>query len=781
MRRERPRGAETADVRPMARPVLHVIQSLEAGGAERVVVEYALAHDRERFSPIVCTIRGGGPLEDTLTRAGVPVHVLGRPGRMNPAPLLRLVRLVGRFDDPIVHGHNFAGTSLAAPAAVLAGACAVLRTEHNVVVSDSRIRRLVSRLAAARENAQTAVSDCVRESHLADGRIGPERFVTVRNGIDDARIRGAGSRDELRAELGIGEGRLLFLAVGSLTLQKNHALLIEAAQLIGDPRIVFAIAGEGPLRSEVERKIRDAGLEERVRLLGRRLDVPGLLRAADVFVLSSDYEGLPITALEAMAAGVPPVVTAVGGTPEVIVDGENGLLVPPRDPDALAGALRHLADDEVARTRLAEGARRTFEQGYRAEHMVRQTESLYELALCGRTRLAVDERIRIVYVIGQLGFGGTERQLVDLVTRLPKDRFEPVVCSLTDRGPMTDELLDAGVRVVSLDKRRGIGSGALARLVRFLKSERPALLHTYLFSANWRGVVAGRLARVPVVVTSYRNVDIHSKRALLTLERSLAGLPDYVTANAGAVGRHVEEAHGVDPKRIRVIYNGVDVERLRPTDVGRREPKGRTVVMIASLTTKKDPLSFVEAASSVAERLDDVIFDVVGDGPLRSDMERLAAERGLGERLRLLGQTRDIASVLASADVSVLTSLKEGCSNVLLESMAAGVPVVVTDVGGNAELVDDGVTGYVVPPRDPAAVADRVIGILENPSLASDMACAARERATSEFSTDRMVERTIEFYREAIGRSVPGLIEWVDICAARRAAGREWEHDGRIR
>jgi len=147
----------------------------------------------------------------------------------------------------------------------------------------------------------------------------------------------------------------------------------------------------------------------------------------------------------------------------------------------------------------------------------------------------------------------------------------------------------------------------------------------------------------------------------------------------------------------------------------------------------------------------------------------------------LLGQTRDIASVLASADVSVLTSLKEGCSNVLLESMAAGVPVVVTDVGGNAELVDDGVTGYVVPPRDPAAVADRVIGILENPSLASDMACAARERATSEFSTDRMVERTIEFYREAIGRSVPGLIEWVDICAARRAAGREWEHDGRIR
>jgi glycosyltransferase involved in cell wall biosynthesis len=765
----------------MARPVVHVIQSLEAGGAERVVVEYALNHDRARYSPVVCTIRGGGPLESELRRANVPVHVLGRPGRMNPRPLFRLARVLRGLDGAVVHGHNFAGTSLASPAAVMAGAEAVVRTEHNVTIAGSRLRTIVSRLAASREDAQTAVSDRVRESHIAAGRLKPVRFVTVRNGIGDSRLLVSGRRAAVRAELGVREGAVLLLSVGSLTAQKNHRLLIESIARMDETNVIVAVAGEGPLRDELEKAVRDTGLKGRVALLGRRLDVPDLLDAADVFVLSSDYEGLPITVLEAMASEVPCVATDVGGNAEAIRDGETGLLVPPGDAGSLAEALDRVVRDPELRERLSRGARSVYETSFSAESMVSQTEALYDLALTGRAHLAVGERLKIVFVIGQLGFGGTERQLVDLATRLPREQFEPVVCSLTDRGPMAEELDAAGVRVVTLGKRRGVGSGTLMRMVSLLRRERPALLHTFLFSANWRGALAGRLARVPVVVTSYRNVDIHSRGSMLAIERLLSGLPDYVTANAEAVGRHVRTAHGIDPGRIRVIHNGVNASRLEVEQGARKERSGRTVVMIASLTPKKDPLSFVEAASSVAERLDDVTFDVVGDGPLRESMKGLAARRGLGDRFRLLGQTPDVGAVLAASDVSVLTSLKEGCSNVLLESMAAGVPVVVTDVGGNGELVEDGVTGFVVPPRDPKALADRVVEILEDRPLASSMAEAARRRARNEFSTERMVERTVEFYRDAIGSTVPGLIEWVDISAARRdAGGRECGDDGRV-
>ncbi len=755
----------------MATPVVHVIQSLEAGGAEQVVVEYALGHDRARFTPVVCAIREGGPHDEALRSAGVPVHVLGRPGRLNPAPFLRLARILRSLDAPVVHGHNFAGTSLSAPAAMLAGAGAVVRTEHNVVVSDPKLRRLVSRLASVREDAQIAVSERVRASHVEAGRVAPDRFVTIRNGIGDERIRAACDRHSARRELGVDDRMLLILSVGSLTRQKNHALLIEAVARMNDPRVVLAIAGSGPLEESLRDAIGRAGLEGQVRLLGRRLDVPELMNAADMFVLSSNYEGLPITVLEAMAAGVPIVATAVGGTPEVVEDGVTGLLAPPGDAGALADAMSRIAADSETRKRLSAGARAAYEASFRAEHMVRQSEALYDVALSRRAHLAVGERLKIVFVIGQLGFGGTERQLVGLATRLPRDRFEPVVCSLTGSGPIGPELEAAGVRVITLQKRRGICSGTLARLAMVLRRERPALVHTFLFSANWRGLFAGKLARVPVIVTSYRNVDIHSMRPVVAMEHALSGIPDYVTVNAEAVGRFVARAHGIDGTRIRVIHNGVDVERLdaagKPS-VGRG---GRTVVMIASLTEKKAPLDFVEAARSIADRLDDVHFEVVGDGPLRGPMEELVRRKDLDGRFRFVGQTAGVGAVLARADVSVLTSLKEGCSNVVLESMAVGVPVVVTDVGGNPELVEDGVTGFVVPPGEPRALAERVVRVLEDEATARDMGRAARERARREFSMERMVERTVEFYREAIGRTVPGLVEWTDICASRRRRG----------
>jgi glycosyltransferase involved in cell wall biosynthesis len=758
----------------MAQPVVHVIQSLVTGGAERVVVEYARSHDRDRYAPVVCTVRGGGALEEDLERIGVPVHVLGRPGWMRPGPLVKLARILGSLESPIVHGHNFAGTSLAAPAAALAGAAAVVRTEHNVVATGSHLRWLVSRAAAVREDAQIAVSDCARASHVDAGRIGPERFVTVWNGIGEERVAASERRGAVRAGLGLDDETLLFLSVGSLTLQKDHRGLIEAAAKVRDPRVFIAIAGDGPLQEELSERIRSAQCGDRVALLGRRLDVPDLLRAADAFVLGSRFEGLPITVLEAMAAGVPCVATSVGGVPEAIDDGRTGLLVPAGDPDALAGAIDRLAGDGELREQLAAAARSTYEGAFRAEQMVRQSEALYEVACSRRADLASGERIKVVYVIGQLEYGGTERQLVELAGKLPRERFEPVVCSLTDEGPMAEELRKAGVRVVSLGKRRGVASGALGRLVRLLRRERPAVLHTFLFSANWRGVIAGRLARVPVVVTSYRNVDIHSRSVPIAVERLLSGWPDYVIVNARAVGEHVAAAHGVREDRVRVIYNGVDVARVERTRKSRPPGARRTVVMIATLTEKKDPLCFVEVAALVARRTDDVEFRLVGEGPLRERVEALARERGLGERFTAPGVTSDIGGVLESADVSVLTSLKEGCSNALLESMAAGVPVVVTDVGGNPELVEDGVTGFIVPPREPETLAERIIAILEEPPLAARMGRAARERALDRFSVDVMVGRTTEFYEEAIERAVPGLVGWVDISAARRAAaGRE--------
>lgn len=761
------------------RKVLHVVRSLELGGAERVVVEYALAHDRSQYEPEVCCVVTGGPLVEVLRRAGVSVHVLERRARFDVGAVLALSRIIRRGGFDVVHNHNLGPVFVGVPAAILGGARAVVRTEHNVCIWNRPGRSFLSRLAALRENAQIGVSHAVRASHVRAGRIPPARFVTVWNGIDDARVGVPDDARAVRRELGVSEDEMVCLSVGSLTFQKNHWSLLEAAQKVLSSGISarFLIVGAGPLELELKERARELGVADRVLFLGERGDVPRILSAADIFVLASSWEGLPITVLEAMAAGVPCVATAVGGVPEAIDNGVNGYLVAPDEPHALARAIVRLASDASARKTMAKRARRTYESAFTAEQMARQTEALYELALSAQTHLAPSERVKIIYLIGQLGYGGAERQLLELVRRLPRRTFEPIVCCLSEPGPIGREMRRAGVRVESFRKRGGALSRCTFELWELIRRERPAILHTYLFSANWRGLIAGRLARVPIVVSSVRNVDIHPNAFLTMFDRVLSGLVDRMTANAESVKEYVSSRHGVDPAKIRVIYNGVAVDEIASavdSRAAQRRKKGAsrgpTVAMIASLTPKKDHATFLEAAVLVQKELPGVRFLAVGDGPLRGELVGKSRAMGLGDSLTFPGATSDPVALLSDIDLSVLTSLKEGCSNVVLESMAASLPVVVTDVGGNREVVADGVTGYIVPAGDAQQVAARIVELLRDEELRRRMGQAGRVRVRELFSVERMVSETTAFYLEMLEERVPALLRWVDAAAAREIA-----------
>lgn len=780
--------------------MLHIVQSLEAGGAERVVVEYALAHDRSRYQPEVCCVVKGGPLEESLKAAGVPVHILERGRRYNVAAGLRLARLIRRRRYEIVHNHNFTALAVGVPAAVLGGARCVVRTEHNVVFSHHWVRKLVSRIAALREDAQIGVSRAVTASHRANGRIPAGRFVTVWNGIDDARLRTTADRDSVRAELGLEPGQVMCITVGSLTEQKDHGNLLATAKLVleENPEVRFFVVGGGPLESDIRRRVSEMGLDERVILLGERLDVPRLLVASDMFVLPSAWEGLPITILEVMAASVPCVATDVGGVAEVLADGHNGFVVPPHDPRALADRVVHLAADVGLRQRMARAARAVYENGFSAESMVRQTESLYDMARTGNVSRATDGRIKVLFVIRQLGYGGAERQLVELATRLSSERYEAVVCTLSSDGPLSDELRRAGIRVVALGTRSGIFSRSSFGLLKLVIHERPAVLHSYLFPANWRTAIVGRLARVPLIITSVRNVDVHAVRHLRVAERMIGCLSDRVLVNAFAVRDYIVEHHGTVADKVRVIHNGISLGRIGGDSAnvsaecaanepvfacGPGDPNAQAtrvdavaasarppaVAMIASLTVKKDHETFLDAARIIAAKRPDTRFLIVGDGPLAGNLIEYARRLGIDGLVEFIGETADVGGFLSGVDVSVLTSLKEGCSNVILESMAACKPVVATNVGGNGELVIDGETGFLVAPRDAAGIARRVLELLGDERLRHSMGVRGRQRVLDGFTAERLVEQTERFYEEELGQRIPGLITWAKTVAARQA------------
>lgn len=371
--------------------------------------------------------------------------------------------------------------------------------------------------------------------------------------------------------------------------------------------------------------------------------------------------------------------------------------------------------------------------------------------------------IKVLYLIGTLDVGGAERHVVEVVRRLDKTVFQPSVCTLSPGRALKPQVEAAGVRVHVVDfrglKRGPFKAIAVANrffaLVRFLRRERFDIVHGYLFHAYVLGAFAGRLARVPVIIASRRSLSYfkRGKPLYLIVERLANRMTDLLIPNSEAVRRDVLEHENVRPEKIVVIHNGIDPAPYALSGAGANirsefgiSAASPVVGLIANFIHYKGHLDFLEAAARVRAEFSGAKFLFVGDGPLRSDIERRIAESGLNEHVVLAGTRQDVPDLLGAMDISVLPSHEEGFSNTILESMAAGKPVVATSVGGNPEAVEDGVTGFLVPPRDPAALAAAVLELLRNPGRAREMGRAGRDRVEREFRTDQMIERLEAVY-----------------------------------
>jgi glycosyltransferase involved in cell wall biosynthesis len=296
-----------------------------------------------------------------LTKFGVATHCLDVRSELDARWLVRLDRLVRRRRFDVVHVHSPSVAAAARPLAKLRAhqhRPAVVYTEHNGWASYKTATRTANRATYRLNDASIAVSDDVRAS------IPPSlqaRVEVVRHGVDVHRVRGArADREAVRVELGVEPDEVLAVTVANLRAQKNYPGLFAAAQIALDRGVPvrFATAGQGPLEAEVRAEHAARGLGDRFQVLGYCDRATSLIGAADVFVLASHHEGLPVSVMEALVLGVPVVAPAVGGLREAVTDGESGLLVRPDDPDALAEAIARVATDDELRAKLAAGAER---------------------------------------------------------------------------------------------------------------------------------------------------------------------------------------------------------------------------------------------------------------------------------------------------------------------------------------------------------------------------------------------------------------------------------------
>ena len=361
--------------------VLHVVTAgFRAGGAERVAANLLRTLDPEQFDVGAISLRGpfgDSGLEQTLAQDGIPVWYMGKKRGFDPLVLARVDRTMEMFRPQVVHTHTYA-LHYAFPYVLRRRIPAMVHTVHNLAEREVKwYERWVHRLAFKRGVLPVAIAREVADSIRRVYGIDDPRLIP--NGIPVDTFRAPSiDRGNWRKKEGFAPTDVLFVCVAGLRPQKNPALLLEAFHRgpASDPRARLLFAGRGALKPELERRIGALGLQARVHLLGLRSDVPAMLNAADVFVLSSDYEGNPLAVLEAMAAGLPVISTAVGGVPE-LVEGGCGLLVPPGDAQALSKAMSCMLENAETRITMGKASAARALERFDLKVMTKAYEDLY--------------------------------------------------------------------------------------------------------------------------------------------------------------------------------------------------------------------------------------------------------------------------------------------------------------------------------------------------------------------------------------------------------------------
>jgi len=367
--------------------------------------------------------------------------------------------------------------------------------------------------------------------------------------------------------------------------------------------------------------------------------------------------------------------------------------------------------------------------------------------------------MKILFLTTGLAYGGAETQLVRLATQLRSRGWEVVVVSLMPPRAYVEDLEAVGIRVFSLDIRRKIPDPRpFLRLLRIIRRWQPQIVHSHMVHANLLARLVRPLAPVPVLICSAHSIDeggrlreilyqLTDSLCDLTTQVSRAGLERYV--RVGAVPRH----------KISYIPNGVDTERFKPNPEGRLKVRrelgvnGFVWLAVGRFDPPKDYPNMLQAFARVVHNNPNAVLLIAGDGPLRKDIEIMAQEFGIKERVKFLGIRCDISQLMNAADAYVMSSSWEGMPNVLLEASATELPVVATDVGGNREVVVDGVTGFLVPPRNSEALAEAMLRMMNLPEeKRREMGKAARKHVEENFSLDHVVDLWEALYKELLER-----------------------------
>jgi glycosyltransferase involved in cell wall biosynthesis len=326
---------------------------------------------------------------------------------------------------------------------------------------------------------------------------------------------------------------------------------------------------------------------------------------------------------------------------------------------------------------------------------------------------------KIDFLITDLAFGGAELLVVRLAAGLRARGWQVRVISMMPPQAFEEELRNAGIMVESLEMRKGIPNpAALIKLLRLLRSRRPDVVHSHMFHANLLGRISRKPAGTPVLISTIHNM-YEGRRWRELANRYTATLADVTTIISRKSGERMVRVGAISRERLKVIPNGVDTARYSRSETARKELRGQLDagdsfiwLAVGRFAEAKDHVNMIRAYHRAWQARGDTLLLLVGEGGLRKQAEDLAEELGISGQVRFLGVRKDIPALMSAADAYLMSSSWEGMPLVLLEAASCCLPVVATDVGGNSEVVVDGTTGFLVPPKDPEKLAAAMLRLM---------------------------------------------------------------------
>lgn len=365
--------------------------------------------------------------------------------------------------------------------------------------------------------------------------------------------------------------------------------------------------------------------------------------------------------------------------------------------------------------------------------------------------------LSVLHFITELSIGGAQVALFRLLKHLDKERFsQSVVCLYNGDGAIAAQIRTLGIPVTDLNMSNKLRLDAFWRFYRLLQEQQPLILHTWMFHANIPGRVLGRIAGIPVIISSIRTMGqegIFRHRS----DRFTAALSDRIVCVSENVAKYAEQTIHLPPEKLVVVPNGVDPNDYRslPSKAEARNlsqlPDSALIIgAIGRMHRVKGLSILLRAFAQLAELHRTVHLLFVGEGPDRQLLIDQAQDFGLNSKVTFLAFQKDIPKLLPALDLFVSASLHEGMPNAILEAMAAGLPVVATDVGGTPEVVQDGQTGFLVPPGEYEALAISICKLLEDPDLRCRMGKEGKERVAKNFSIEQMTQQFEQLYEQLL-------------------------------